>query len=52
MDGRTNSYTRYSIRKVIIIEQEGGAQWLSGRVLDSRTRGRGLELHRYTALCP
>ena len=23
-----------------------GAQWLSGRVLDSRPRGRGLELHR------
>ena len=23
-----------------------GAQWLSGRVLDSRLRGRGFELHR------
>ena len=23
-----------------------GAQWLSGRVLDSRPRGRGFELHR------
>ena len=23
-----------------------GAQWLSGRVLDSRPRGRGLEHHR------
>ena len=23
-----------------------GAQWLSGRVLDSRPRGRGLEPHR------
>ena len=22
-----------------------GAQWLSGRVLDSRPRGRGFELH-------
>ena len=24
-----------------------GAQWLSGRVLDSRPRGRGLEPHRH-----
>ena len=24
----------------------GGAQWLSGRVLDSRPRGRGFEPHR------
>ena len=24
----------------------GGAQWLSGRVLDSRLRGRGFEPHR------
>ena len=23
-----------------------GAQWLSGRVLDSRTKGRGFEPHR------
>ena len=23
-----------------------GAQWLSGRVLDSRPRGRGFETHR------
>ena len=23
-----------------------GAQWLSGRVLDSRPKGRGFELHR------
>ena len=23
-----------------------GAQWLSGRVLDSRQKGRGLELHQ------
>ena len=25
---------------------KGGAQWLSGRVLDSRPRGRGFEPHR------
>ena len=24
-----------------------GAQWLSGRVLDSRPKGRGLELYRH-----
>ena len=24
----------------------GGAQWLSGRVLDSRPKGRGFEPHR------
>ena len=28
-----------------------GAQWLSGRVLDSRPRGRGFEPHRLTVLC-
>ena len=26
--------------------QRGGAQWLSGRVLDSRPKGRGFEPHR------
>ena len=26
--------------------QDIGAQWLSGRVLDSRPKGRGLEPHR------
>ena len=29
---------------------EEGAQWLSGRVLDSRPRGRGLSLTCVTAL--
>ena len=29
-----------------------GAQWLSGRVLESRPRGRGFGPHRHTALCP
>ena len=34
-----------------LIYMKKGAQWLSGRVLDSRLRGRGLEpLHR--VLCP
>ena len=26
--------------------EKGGAQWLSGRVLDSRPKGRGFEPHR------
>ena len=26
--------------------EDEGAQWLSGRVLDSRPRGRGFEPHR------
>ena len=29
-----------------IIENKLGAQWLSGRVLDSRPRGRGFKPHR------
>ena len=29
-----------------------GAQWLSGRVLDSRPKGHGFELTGFTALCP
>ena len=32
--------------KVMINLLSQGAQWLSGRVLDSRPRGRGLEPHR------
>ena len=28
----------------------GGARWLSGRVLDSRLRGRGFEPHRHHCL--
>ena len=31
----------------LIIPVSEGAQWLSGRVLDSRPRGRGLEPHRH-----
>ena len=30
----------------------GGAQWLSGRVLDLRQRGSGFEPHGVTGLCP
>ena len=29
-----------------------GAQWLSGRVLDSRPKGCGFKPRRVTALCP
>ena len=35
----TKMYSLYQARKK-------GAQWLSGRVLDSRPRGRGFESHR------
>ena len=30
----------------LVIKQNQGAQWLSGRVLDSRPRGRRFEPHR------
>ena len=29
-----------------------GAQWLSGRVLDSRPKGRGFEPHQRHSACP
>ena len=35
------SFAKIEDKKVI-----GGAQWLSGRVLDSRPKGRGFEPHR------
>ena len=35
-----------SISKVIKSDIIDGAQWLSGRVLDSRPRGRGFQPHR------
>ena len=28
------------------VDEDTGAQWLSGRVLDSRPKGRGFEPHR------
>ena len=31
---------------VLLYDDEGVAQWLSGRVLDSRARGCGFEPHR------
>ena len=30
----------------ILLNSHEGAQWLSGRVLDSRPKGRGIEPHR------
>ena len=30
----------------LVIKQNQGARWLSGRVLDSRQRGHGFEPHR------
>ena len=34
----------------VLTEGGGGVQWLSGRVLDSRPRGRGLSLTGVTVL--
>ena len=34
------------MRKISFSTPWKGAQWLSGRVLDSRPRGRGFEPHR------
>ena len=34
---------------ILVVE---GAQWLSGRMLDSRLRGCGVESHRRHCLCP
>ena len=31
---------------ICLLSDSGGAQWLSGRVLDSRPKGRGFEPHR------
>ena len=31
---------------LLVIIEYRGAQWLSGRVLDSRPKGRGFEPHR------
>ena len=41
-----DSFGRLSIIPFLLHIERGGAQWLSGRVLDSRPRGRGLEPHR------
>ena len=34
----------------LVCTLKSGAQWLSGRVLDSRPRGRGFEPHRHHCL--
>ena len=36
----------YTLHFLHISEYIWGAQWLSGRVLDSRPKGRGFEPHR------
>ena len=41
-----DSTTQSLTLKFFSIHLYWGAQWLSGRVLDSRLRGRGFELHR------
>ena len=44
MDNRvSNSFL--SLLQSLYIEGEMGAQWLSGRVLDSRPKGSGFEPH-------
>ena len=40
------SHFRHNIVTLYVISTFLGAQWLSGRVLDSRQRGRGFEPHR------
>ena len=38
--------TKPSMNPIMLINVNQGAQWLSGRVLDSRPKGRGFEPHR------
>ena len=42
---RCMKYCYAILSKLLILSQ--GAQWLSGRVLDSRPRGRGFETHQH-----
>ena len=42
----SEAYSTISICAYILTETTQGAQWLSGRVLDSRPKGRGFEPHR------
>ena len=37
---------KYVLINLLINNLKAGAQWLSGRVLDSRPRGRGFEPHQ------
>ena len=39
-----HAYIYFNILQPLVCKQ--GAQWLSGRVLDSRPKGRGFEPHR------
>ena len=39
-------YVLLSTVLYILLVQDGGGQWLSGRVFDSRPKGRGFEHHR------
>ena len=36
----------YFVNSLLVPMTDVGAQWLSGRVLDSRPKGRGFESHR------
>ena len=44
MDTATSD--RFPSRSSLLLNGKEGAQWLSGRVLDSRSKGRGFEPHR------
>ena len=44
------AYIHYEIGDTLY--QTSGAQWLSGRVFDSRPKGRGFEPHRRHCVCP
>ena len=48
METRTAAYVRISTHHCdsLSLTSVTGAQWLSGRVLDSRPKGRGFEPHR------
>ena len=41
-----NDYIAKMYMKIICYISSGGAQWLSGRALDSRPKGRGFEPHQ------
>ena len=44
--GSTYQLNTYHLDLQFELKRDGGAQWLSGRVLDSGPRGRGFEPHR------
>ena len=45
-DAFTRKYIISLLTLTVKDKHETGAQWLSGRVLDSRPKGRGFEPHR------